>query len=208
MKRKIRDLLTLDDAIYILLPSKEIAEQFVKDAEAEGITFGDGVLPSQRSAGDVYRLYQNGTIAFVGYVGRVRLANDPAIHRINYEAYIRGVEDGRSDATADKKLFSGTSTILVYSKSLKDFYASAFYAYLKEEGFVSWGRHGDYGCGWIYINITDKIYAPGMPGIQLTTPLGDHAVTIGEFKTIYGIYRKYRGKEVFVFDKDRFDTNE
>ncbi len=88
MKRKIRDLLKLDGAIYIILPGKEIAGQFVNDAEAEGITFEDGVLPSQRHASDVYRLYQNGTICFVGFVGRIRIANDPAIHRINYEAYI------------------------------------------------------------------------------------------------------------------------
>lgn len=32
--------------IYVYLATKDIAEQFMRDAESEGFTFGDGVKPT------------------------------------------------------------------------------------------------------------------------------------------------------------------
>ena len=80
----------------------------------------------------------------------------------------------------EKKISSGTAAILVYSKSLKDSWDSAFYKWLKDEGFESWHCHGIYyNCNWVYVNLNSKIYAPGMLGIPITPVLGNHAVTIG-----------------------------
>lgn len=83
-----------------------------------------------------------------------------------------------------------------------------FLKWLCEEGFVFGGYHGNYGCSWIYVNITRKQYAYGMPGVGLAEPLGNHAITIEEFKTIYSIYKKYEGKELFVFSSAKFDYDE
>ncbi|MCD7828116.1 MAG: hypothetical protein LUG85_06240 [Clostridiales bacterium] len=93
MERKIRDLISTTNDVYIILKSAEIAERFVNDADAQGITFGDGVSPKERSTGDIYRLYQDGTISYVGFVGHVRVANDHTICRVDYEKYINGVAD-------------------------------------------------------------------------------------------------------------------
>lgn len=37
------------------------------------------------------------------------------------------------------------------------------------------------------------VYAPGMPGMKLATPLFNHAITVYEFLTIWDIFSKYQG---------------
>ncbi len=93
---------------------------------------------------------------------------------------------------------------LVCDKSLASNDAP-FLTWLRSEGFAFGGVRGNYGCQWVYISITRKQYAYGMPGVPLVLPTGNHAITISEFMTVYNIYRKYEGKEVFVFYHDRFD---
>lgn len=39
--------------IYVYLATKDIAEQFMQDAESEGFTFGDGVKPTEREPSDI-----------------------------------------------------------------------------------------------------------------------------------------------------------
>ena len=98
-----------------------------------------------------------------------------------------------------------TEAFLICDKSLKEFEAP-FYEWLREEGFKFIGYHGNYGCcPWAYVNITRKGYAYGMPGMSLVQPIGNHAITIEEFMTIYNIYKKYDGKEVFIFHSNHFD---
>ena len=97
-----------------------------------------------------------------------------------------------------------TEAFLVCDKSLEKCDAP-FLIWLRDEGFTFGGYHGNYGCWWVYINITRKQYAYGMPGVSLAQPIGNHAITIEEFQTIYAIYKKYDGKELFVFHVDRFD---
>lgn len=55
------------------------------------------------------------------------------------------------------------------------------------------------------MNITRKEYAYGMPGVSLAKPLGNHAITIDEFMTVYSIFKKYEGKGLFVFKSEHFD---
>ena len=103
------------------------------------------------------------------------------------------------------KIWEGKKKVfLVCDESFKDSNAP-FFAFLKEEGF-SYGSHKvNYGCPWIHVDITTKQYAYGMPGVEPVGTIGDHAITISEFKTIYGIYKKYKDKSLFVFNKKRFD---
>ena len=79
-----------------------------------------------------------------------------------------------------------------------------FLKWLCEEGFVFGGYHGNYGCSWIYVNITRKQYAYGMPGVGLAEPLGNHAITIEEFKTTV-FTRNTRGKN-YLFLARRSST--
>jgi hypothetical protein len=97
-----------------------------------------------------------------------------------------------------------TEAFLVCDKSLESIEAP-FFSWLREEGFTFGGYHGNYGCWWAHINITRKQYAYGMPGVGLAKPIGNHAITIEEFKEIYSIYKKYDGKELFAFQRERFD---
>ncbi len=107
----------------------------------------------------------------------------------------------------EKKLHIGQGQVevfLVCDRSLGSIHAP-FLAWLQSEGFRFSGYHGNYGCWWIYVNFTRKEYDYGMPGIALAKPLGNHAITIEEFHTIYSIYKKYEGKDLFVFNSERFD---
>ena len=107
----------------------------------------------------------------------------------------------------EKKLHIGQGKVevfLVCDRSLEDIH-SPFYEWLQSEGFCFSGYHGNYGCWWAYVNITRKEYAYGMPGVSLARVLGNHAITIDEFFTIYSIYKKYEGKDLFVFHSERFD---
>ena len=71
-----------------------------------------------------------------------------------------------------------------------------FWAWLREEGFQLWPWHGDYGCDWVFINLDSMTFAPGMPGIKVVSAIREHAVTIDEFRVIWGIFGKYEGLPV------------
>lgn len=61
--------------------------------------------------------------------------------------------------------------------------------FLKEEGFSC--AKGFWGCTWYFVDIVNKVYLPGRPGVCYGRIVGEHAVTFDEFKTIYSIYKKY-----------------
>lgn len=110
----------------------------------------------------------------------------------------------------EEKLRIGQGSLevfLVCDKSLGEIYAP-FLVWLRKEGFTFNGPHGNFGCRWVHVNITRKEYAYGMPGAELAKPLGNHAITIDEFMTIYNIYKKYEGKGLFTFNKERFDYDQ
>lgn len=96
---------------------------------------------------------------------------------------------------------------LVCDRTLGDIHAP-FFTWLSNEGFRFSGYHGNYGCWWAYVNITRREYAYGMPGVSLARPQGNHAITLDEFRTIYKIYQKYNGKDLFVFHSKPFDYDQ
>jgi len=66
--------------------------------------------------------------------------------------------------------------------------------FLKRENFKC--TAGNYGCPWYFINIENKIYKPGRPGVEYGYVIGNHAITFYEFAQIYEMYKKYKGKEL------------
>ncbi len=107
----------------------------------------------------------------------------------------------------EKNKISGKEAFLVCDDTFKDPDAP-FFNWLESEGFSLGFRKGNYGMPWLFINITHKLYAYGMPGVQIADPVGNHAITLDEFMTIYSIYKKYKGKSLFVFRSQRLDYNE
>ena len=86
-------------------------------------------------------------------------------------------------------------------------YETEIFKWLKSNGFRAHPKSGIWGsgCNWAFINIYNKIYILGRPGVAYASVINNHAITIEEFKTIYEIYKKYEGKDLFVFHKERFD---
>ena len=56
-------------------------------------------------------------------------------------------------------------------------------------------------CPWFFIDIVNKVFIPGRPGVCYGTVIGDHAITFEEFKTIYSMYKKYKGLRVLQMKK-------
>lgn len=97
-----------------------------------------------------------------------------------------------------KDIAVGSACFLVKDKDLLNGVDSEIAWWLKKEGFEmckGWWT----GVDWVYININSKTYMGGMPGISVTTPVGEHAITIEEFKAIYSVFKKYEGKTVLSF---------
>lgn len=95
----------------------------------------------------------------------------------------------------------GSAYFLVHDKDLPEypFGGDPFVEWLKSEGF-KWHKVYHSTATGIWISLNNKIMACGKPGIRCFEEIGHHAITVEEFKTIYGIFKKYRGKAPFVFD--------
>ena len=87
--RKIRDLINNEKKVYIYLRNRAIVYRFMSDAETQGITYGDGVKPTERPVDEIMALRPYGTICFLGWAGRMcyHYGKDQAI-RVDYEKYI------------------------------------------------------------------------------------------------------------------------
>ena len=99
---------------------------------------------------------------------------------------------------------NGTAYFLVHDENLEKHSQGddPFITWLLSEDFKV---HEVYRGGWsfvtgVWINLNNKILAFGMPGVRCSEEIGHHAITVDEFKMIYGIYKKYDGKDPFVFD--------
>ena len=105
------------------------------------------------------------------------------------------------------KIWEGKKKVfLVCDESLKD-YCAPFYGFLRRNGYTCGTNKGNFGCPWAHVDITTKQYAYGMPGVSIVGEIGNHAITIAEFMTIYNIFKKYENKELFVFHEKRFDCD-
>ena len=84
---------------YVFLASEEIGAGFMREAGAEGFVFGDGVSAAARIAGDIMRVGEDRSIAYVGYCGHMAYAfgrkNGRSIARIDYAECLNSRPDGR-----------------------------------------------------------------------------------------------------------------
>ena len=93
---------------------------------------------------------------------------------------------------------------LVYDEKLKNFETCEFYVWLKGKGFSidtnnPKGGYPYWSCPWVYIDLKQKTFSFGMPGVELFEPIGGHAITVEEFNLLFEIFEKYRGKTVLEF---------
>ena len=82
--RTIKEITEKHEKVYILLKTTEARRQFVSAALKEGVTFTNGYLPELDKTDDVIALYNNGTIAHLGWAGRVKIKNDIACNIIDF----------------------------------------------------------------------------------------------------------------------------
>lgn len=67
-----------------------------------------------------------------------------------------------------------------------------FQDWLEGEGFIPKRSHGG-SQPWIHVYLEERMYLGGKLGISFGHAIGDHAISIDDFKTIYYIYEKYLG---------------
>ncbi|MGM9972684.1 MAG: hypothetical protein ACI33K_01395 [Clostridiaceae bacterium] len=211
--RTLENLLEPNCKIYLYLADEETSANFIKNADKEGFTFGDGVKASKRKPDAIMALNNDKTINYLGFVGHLAFHNPEAsttyLVRVDYKKYLSGEENYMYTTTSkenivknekqEPRMSDGTATVLVYDKSIG--MDCEFEKWLIQEGFSYWR----YSKGWydtdccMSINLNNKLIARGMPGKKITEPLCHHAITIEEFKTIYAIFKKYKGMNPLQF---------
>ena len=73
--KTIKELASMGERVYVHLKDEETAERFLRQAESEGFTFGDGVKPTDRHWSDLYAIHPDGTLNYVCSVGRIEFAS-------------------------------------------------------------------------------------------------------------------------------------
>lgn len=68
----ISNLIDGKRTVYIHLKDTAAQYRFMSDAERAGMTYPDGSAPTEHAAEDIMALHPDGTIAFLGWAGRVR----------------------------------------------------------------------------------------------------------------------------------------
>ncbi len=107
--------------------------------------------------------------------------------------------------TTKPKIWEGKKKVFIVCDDSFKNCDSPFVLFLKSEGYTYGTHKGNFGCCWLYVDISTKQYAYGMPGVAIVDVIGDHAITIDDFMIIFNIYKKYENKELFVFHENRFD---
>ena len=69
--KTIKELASMGERVYVHLKDEETAMSFLRQAESEGFTFGDGVKPTDRHWSDLYAIHPDGTLNCVGTNGRI-----------------------------------------------------------------------------------------------------------------------------------------
>ena len=96
--RTVSNLLSLDGRIYVKLSSENIQRLFLKNAEEEGFTFGDGGKPTERKPDSIMALHHDWTISYVGFAGHMafyhsEISCGKPLIRVDYGKYIAGRDD-------------------------------------------------------------------------------------------------------------------
>lgn len=87
--QSIKSLLDLPGRIYLFFDSVETKQLFMQHALNENITFGDGVIVTDRNVSDIMVLETNATIHYPGYIGTLWFyTKDARLTRIDYAKWI------------------------------------------------------------------------------------------------------------------------
>ena len=73
--KTIKELASMGERVYVHLKDEETAMRFLHQAESEGFTFDDGVSPTDRHWSELYAIHPDGTMNYVGSVGRIEFAS-------------------------------------------------------------------------------------------------------------------------------------
>ena len=88
--KTIKELASIGERVYVYLKDEETAQRFLRDAEAEGFTFGDGVRPTERHWSDLYAIHPDGTLNYVGANGHIAYGSGAdSVVRIDYSQVIQ-----------------------------------------------------------------------------------------------------------------------
>ena len=97
--KTIFELSQLEGRVYVYLANVAVGEQFMKQAEDEGFTFGDGATLTERCYAEIMAVNKDKTINYVGTNGRIafgagtkKIGNQDLI-RVDFQKYITGAED-------------------------------------------------------------------------------------------------------------------
>ena len=98
VKRTVRALSRYEGRVYVYLKDHRVGEQFLRAAESEGFTFGDGAKPTERHYAQVMAVVMavrdDGTISFVGAMGMAAFGADAeGIVRVDFAQCLSGSED-------------------------------------------------------------------------------------------------------------------
>ena len=97
--RTIKDLSKLKGRVYVYLANAEIGNRFLRQAEAEGFTYHDGVKPTERGFSTIMAVNRDRTINFVGTNGYIAFGSGTKkvsaeqLIRIDGEKYLSGADD-------------------------------------------------------------------------------------------------------------------
>ena len=69
--RNVTELSKSNGKVYVYLRNEVIVRKFLKDAENEGFTFGDGEKPTARPGNNLYVVNRDWTISHVGWTGHM-----------------------------------------------------------------------------------------------------------------------------------------
>ena len=97
--RTIKELSNQNGRVYVYLANAEIGDRFLKQAEAEGFTYGDGMMPTEREYAEIVAVNHDHTINFVGTNGRIAFGakalsvGAERLIRVDFKKYISGDSD-------------------------------------------------------------------------------------------------------------------
>ncbi len=95
-----------------------------------------------------------------------------------------------------ERYLQGSATILVSFYNKNETQRIEFLSYLQKNKFDTEIVEKDFEkYKFLWININSKSIHHGLIGCSMCEPLGNHAVTMEEFKEIFEIFKKYVNKK-------------
>ena len=92
--RTITALARKGERVFVYLANCSLSAMFMRQAEREGFTFGDGVKPTERKPDQIMSIHPDCTLHYVGAVGHMAFAANPEnLLRVDYAKYRNGLKD-------------------------------------------------------------------------------------------------------------------